>query len=201
MKAYMDQTLERLIHPGKKDRKVLHNMVLQQANQIKERRFIARLKLEPMLQDIIERMKTKQISAEEIRDPERVAKSIYRIYGILGRPAEEALEAAAAVIRDEEKRMELYLDIKSDDTLRHMTRADWKLLKDTYLSKAEQETQTDVRADHTLHSCAKLLHGMLSFMTIETRQNTQEAARLHNAILRDERTIRMSKWKREARTT
>lgn len=201
MKAYMDQTLERLIHPGKKDRKVLHNMVLQQAHQIKEQRFIARLKLEPMLQDIIERMKTKQISAEEIRDPKRVAKSIYRIYGILGRPAEEALEAAAAVIRDEEKRMELYLDIKSDDTLRHMTRADWKLLKDTYLSKAEQETQTDVRADHTLHSCAKLLHGMLSFMTIETRQNTQEAARLHNAILRDERMIRMSKWKREARTT
>lgn len=97
--------------------------------------------------------------------------------------------------------MELYLDIKSDDTLRHMTRADWKLLKDTYLSKAEQETQTDVSADHTLHSCAKLLHGMLSFMTIETRQNTQEAARLHNAILRDERMIRMSKWKREARTT
>ena len=75
MKAYMDQTLERLIHPGKKDRKVLHNMVLQQAHQIKEQRFIARLKLEPMLQDIIERMKTKQISAEEIRDPKESRKA------------------------------------------------------------------------------------------------------------------------------
>lgn len=199
MKNYMEQMLDKIIHPGKRDRKVFHNMVLEQAYQIKDQRFIEKLKLEPMLQDVIDKVTAKElISADEIKYPERTVKSIYRFYQFLGKDPEDALEAAAGIIQDEEERMELYLDIKSNDTLYQMKEADWKQLQRTYIPKQDISV-TYGGQDHTAHSCAKLLHSMLSFMTSESRNNEQEASRLRNAIRHDEMMIRSAKWKREAR--
>lgn len=196
MQEYIDSFAERMIHPGKKDRKVFHNLVLEQAFKIKDQRFIDMLKNESVLKEIEEKISDGN-PTEEIRYPERTVKSIYRLYHFLGRDPEEALQAAECIISDEEKRIELYLEAKESGVYQ-MRMSDWKNLKHAFLPKMDL-SEVYEKNDNTMHDCMKILNGVLNFMTNETKQNVKEAARIRNAIRYDEAMIRSARYKRESK--
>lgn len=194
MQEYIDNFADKMIHPGKKDRKVFHNLVLEQAFKIKDQQFINTINHDPMFKKIEEKISERN-PANEVRYPERTVKSIYRFYQFLGKEPEEALQAAECIVSDEEKRIELYLEAK-ESGIYQIRMNDWKNLKYAFMPEMELSGVYE-KNDNTVHDCMKILNGVLNFMTNETNRNAQEAARIRNAIRFDEAMIRSARYKRE----
>lgn len=190
MEKYIDNFVEKSIHPEKNDRKVLHNMVLSCAFEIKERDFIKNLSTDPNVYRLNSLIDNKEDISKIPKNIDKAAQSIYKFKMYMDGDIEKALDSVKQLVPDEEKRMELFLDLKSkENDVYNISMKDWKTL--CYIYQLTYQTEPYIPVDNTLHSCTKLIQGITNFITNDTMDNEREAHRIY--AIRREDEIMMKK--------
>ena len=189
MKKYMNNFCEKLIHPGKSDRKVIHNEIIKAAYEIKKDTFLKELSLNPAITDI-KNLLDNGIYPQYVKpeNTDKLAKSICRFSMYLDHDPKKAIERITPLIPSKEKRLELLLNLRSskEDILENsnIRESDWKAIQKAYFGY--QSTQDYIQPDNTMHHCAKLLHSVLNWLTTNTNESLREAHRLYSAMREDE---------------
>lgn len=188
MKEYLDEFTNSLINPKKDDRKVLHNLIIKSAYEIKYQNFIKSLRTDPhvyLIEDKIENITTPKSDV----DRNKLTKSIMKLSLSQHHDVDKAIRDALPYASNREKVLENFLSIK-DDT--QVTKKDI-----SYLSRAFAEKCTwdpiAFNEQFPIHECSKIVQGFVNVIASNTLANEQEALIIYNRMREDEMILKRSK--------
>ena len=191
---FVEKRLQQLIHPQKKDRKVLHNMVLQTAKDLRNAKFEEQFVNRDIYQKTMEAIASKQLKQDLVdeKDQERLTQAVCKITALQGIPSEDTLLYTEGYSSDIQT-LEAMLQVK-DTTL---TQADVSILKKYYDLGNDQETHIN---DMSGIAVKQLFSNCLNYMCNETADKEREVRRLQNATLESEMQAKLSKIKNSKQT-
>lgn len=189
MAKYMENFCHSFIHPGKGDRKVLHNEIIHTAYEIKSQMFLKHQMEDPFTKQIYN-MLDDNISPAYLQSNQldRYEKAVCRFSMYMNHDPETTLKHMMS-FTSEEKAMEILLQLRSgkEDILikDQFNEADWKVLQHAYLDSIKKDN-TYFPPDQTFHCCAKLLQTIINWFSLNTRNTSQEVHRLKTLKREDE---------------
>lgn len=190
--GFITERLNSLIHPQKKDRKVLHNLVIKSATELRNIRLEDMFINHEVYNKAITAIQKKDICSD-IKDADREAlcATICKVASLHHLPAEETLIYTEPVT-DEINALEIMLDVKN----KSISRYDLYLLN-KYYDIGIDENKDYQNFDHNkLFAINHLFSNFLNFMSTETVQKEIEINRLKKVRAADEAEIRISNIKR-----
>lgn len=194
MEKYMNEFCDKLIHPGKGDRKVIHNEIVKVAYDIKSEVFLKQQQLDP-LTDKVYNLLNQHIHPEYLRtnQEERFLKAVCRFSMYMDHDPKKALEHMSPFLPSPEKGMELMLKIRSEkeDIMEKdlFNESDWKILERAYFG-SNQSKRAYIPPDQTAYCCAKMIQSIINMIANDIRETAKEAHRLMIAKNLDENILK-----------
>lgn len=199
---YAEEFAKKIIDPGKKDRKVLHNMILKQAYEIKQEALESKLNASPYLSSLNVKIESGYVVDNKClkteKDQIKLVDAVIKVQILQNNSLNESLSNLTH-IASEEKVLERMLDIK--DKGKAITNSDIKLLCRAF---HEKNLVNDLKinqhaesSEATLYPAAKLFYGLINYMSTNTVANEQKASRLQAVHREDEYLMMKAKIRHE----
>lgn len=190
MKKYLNDFIDGLIHPGRNERKVLHNQILKSAYGIRQQLFEKRMASDPKFFQLKELITTGATPVYGNHAPSKLAGSIMKFSMYFDHDPDRALAAAASILPDEDKRMELFLELRSGNSdimqKNSLNEKDMNFLYQAFQLNDTSEYEPYIPVDHTMYDCTRMIQQFISIISSDTSQNHRELQRLKRAHREDE---------------
>ncbi len=176
--TYVQQALDQLIHPGKGDRKVLHNNIIAAAYEIKAINLTERVILDRSLPSLIRRIEH-DVVADKNADPDKQVDAIIRLGNSLNMSTVDISSLCHQIVPDEEKVLEKMLYQKDEK----LSKDDIRYLNKTYGVNIDER----YRYSENIKSIAQhLVYDFISIFASSAQEDQKEVNRLRKLRHRDE---------------
>ena len=190
METYLNNAVEKLIDPGKGDRKKLQNFILKVANDYRQEDVNKKILLSQSLHNIMDKL---QDPAYVICDP-KLGQSLMKLQMLSDYDPLESVQQLQSFFMNTEDAMESYLCLKNDHRI---SKKEIQMIEHHFQESILYD-QRFVDDTNTLpiHEAGKILQHILMALEDGKLQADQEAHRLFIAHRMDERDMKVANAKR-----
>ncbi|TDW13104.1 hypothetical protein EDD63_15010 [Breznakia blatticola] len=193
---FAEEFLNKMIHPEKGDRKVLHNAVVAAAYEIKDANYSKQIVYGEQLHSLNQKLSEYTVP-HDVKDKEKLALAISKVGFLQEKNLHEIVEDLKPLIDDEEKAMEIMLDAKDNSLL---TKTETRMINNAYDERIDEkvdfENYEKTNESIKQNVAESLIMRFMTFLSNDTNEHNHELKRIQSIKAEDRMLIRHAQKQR-----